>query len=147
MLGAEDEFAIRELYARYNACVDTGAYDEWAACFTEDGIFSPAVESGGRAAIAALGKARYEARASQPWEQPQHWNANLLFATESNAREAAAICYIARMVKMKASGEVVVNVLGMYRDRLAKVDGRWLFRSRTVSFDTLPPEAIPPRAG
>ena len=68
MLGAEDEFAIRELYARYNAYVDTGAWEAWATCFTEDGVFSPAAETGGRAAIAALGKARFEARASQPWE-------------------------------------------------------------------------------
>lgn len=143
MLGAEDEFAIRELYARYNAYVDTGAYEAWADCFTADGVFSPAVESGGRAAIAALGKARFEARASQPWEQPQHWNSNLLFSPASNERNASAVCYILRTVKMKASGERAVNVLGMYRDELVKIGGQWLFKRRAVSFDTLPPQAIP----
>ena len=143
MLSPADEFAIRELYARYNAYVDTGAYDDWAACFTEDGVFSPAVESGGRAAIAAIGKARFEARASQPWKQPQHWNSNLLFSADSNESSATAICYIMRLVTMKDSLETVANVLGIYQDHIVKQEGRWLFRSRKVTQDTLPPGALP----
>jgi 3-phenylpropionate/cinnamic acid dioxygenase small subunit len=36
---AADHIAIRELTARYNRAVDDCRYDEWADCFTEDGIF------------------------------------------------------------------------------------------------------------
>lgn len=143
MLGPEDEFAIRDLYSRYNAYVDTGAYDDWAACFTEDGVFSPAVESGGRAAIAALGKARFEARPNQPWKEPQHWNSNLILNGSGNS--ATALCYITRVVKMKDTGQSAMNVLGVYQDQLSKVASRWLFKSRKVTQGTLPPEAIPPR--
>ena len=143
MLSPEGEFAIRDLYSRYNAYVDSGAYDDWAACFTEDGQFRPAVETGGRAAIAALGKARFEARASQDWRDPQHWNSNLILS--GNGDSARALCYIMRVVRMKDSGQSVTNVLGMYADRLVRQDGRWLFKSRQVSQDGLPPEAIPPR--
>jgi len=142
VLSPEDDFAIRDLYARYNAYVDTGAYEQWAACFTGDGVFSPAVESGGRAAIAALGKARFEARAGQPWKEPQHWNSNLVLSGAGDT--AQALCYIMRLVKMKDGGESVINVLGMYEDRLRRVEGRWLFQSRKVTQDTLSPAAIPP---
>lgn len=140
-LTPEDEFEIRDLYSRYNAYVDTGAYDDWAACFTEDGQFLPAVATGGRAAIATLGKARFEARAGQAWREPQHWNSNLILSGDGNA--ATALCYIMRLVRMKDSGESVANVLGMYEDALVKIDGRWLFKIRKVTQDTLPPSAIP----
>jgi hypothetical protein len=136
VISPEDEFAIRDLYARYNALVDTGNYREWAECFTEDGVFGPAVESGGRAAIAALGKSRFEARASQTWEQPQHWNSGLVLT--GDAASASARCCIMRMVRMKDSGETVINVLGTYQDQLAREKGRWLFRVRRVSTDALP---------
>ena len=141
MLTPKDEFEIRDLYSRYNAYVDTGAYESWAACFTEDGQFLPAVATGGRAAIAALGKTRFETRPSQAWREPQHWNSNLILSGDANA--ATALCYIMRLVKMKDSGESVANVLGMYEDTLVKVDGRWLFKARKVTQDTLPPSAIP----
>jgi uncharacterized protein (TIGR02246 family) len=36
---AEDRDAIRDLFARYCLYIDTGAADEWAATFTEDGEF------------------------------------------------------------------------------------------------------------
>ena len=141
MLKPEDEFAIRDLYSRYNACVDTGAYDDWAACFIEDGQFIPAVTSGGRAAIAALGKTRLEARASQPWRDPQHWNSNLILSGDGNS--AQALCYIMRIVRMKDTGQSVTNVLGTYQDHLVKQNGRWLFKSRRVSQERLAKEAIP----
>lgn len=141
MLSSEDQFAIRDLYARYNALVDCGNHQEWAACFTQDGVFSPAVESGGRPAIAALGKARYEARAGEKWMQPQHWNNNLILVGDGNT--ARALSYIIRIAKMKDTGESTIITQGMYQDELVKVSGRWLFKSRKVTFGVLAPGAIP----
>ncbi len=141
MLPPDDHFAIRDLYARYNALVDTGDYTAWAACFTEDGVFSPAVESGGRSAIAALGKARYEARAGERWIQPQHWNNNLVLV--GNGDRARATSYILRIVKMNDSGDSAIITQGMYQDELARIGGRWLFKVRRVTFGTLRPADVP----
>ena len=35
----EDREEIRELYARYAHAIDEGRYDEWLACFTDEGTF------------------------------------------------------------------------------------------------------------
>ena len=39
-LSVEDQLAIQQLYARYNHAIDFGRADEWAACFTSDGVFN-----------------------------------------------------------------------------------------------------------
>jgi len=39
----------------------------------------------------------------------------------------------------------VINVPGMYEDRLTRVGGHWLLSSRKVTQDTLPPSALPHR--
>ena len=35
----EDKFAIEELVARYNQSLDQGRYEEFLACWCEDGVF------------------------------------------------------------------------------------------------------------
>src|SRR5271168_71724 len=35
----EDREEVRTLHARYCLTIDTGRYDEWIDCFTEDGVF------------------------------------------------------------------------------------------------------------
>ena len=35
----EDREEVRVLHARYCLTIDTGRYDEWIDCFTEDGVF------------------------------------------------------------------------------------------------------------
>src|SRR5271155_5039038 len=46
----EDREEVRTLHARYCLTIDSGRYDEWIDCFTEDGVFeSPRVgKSSGR---------------------------------------------------------------------------------------------------
>jgi ketosteroid isomerase-like protein len=144
MLSIEDRMAIQDLYARHNALNDTGDYQGWANCYTEDGLFKSAQEIRGRAAIAAAGKERYEARPSQPWVNPQHWNNSLI--VEGDGKSATALCYLIRIAKIKATGEFSIITHGMYEDELVKVDGRWLFKSRVVHDTTPPPAAIPKKS-
>src|SRR5260221_7068527 len=102
MLGIEDRLAIQDLYARHNAFVDLGDYGHWAECFTEDGVSHTSVRTQGRAALVAHGRKRLEERARDPWTYPLHWNNNLI--VEGDGHVASALCYMMRMVKMKATG-------------------------------------------
>jgi len=143
MLGVEDRLAIQDLYARHNAFVDLGDCERWAECFTADGISHTSVRTQGRAALVAHGRTRLEERAREPWTYPLHWNNNLI--VEGDERVASALCYMMRMVKMKATGEYRVTHLGVYQDQLVKVDDRWLFKSRKLHLDSAPPAAAIPQ--
>lgn len=144
MLGLEDRLAIQDLYARHNAYVDLGDYERWAGCFTEDGVSHTSVRTQGRANLVAHGRKRLEDRAGEPWKYPLHWNNNLI--VEGDGHAATALCYMMRMVRMKASGEHRATHLGVYQDELVKVDGRWLFKSRKLHLDAGPPAAVIPHA-
>jgi 3-phenylpropionate/cinnamic acid dioxygenase small subunit len=144
MLSADDRFAIQDLYARHNACVDLRDHLGWAACFTEDGVSDTIRRSEGREALLAHGKARDEARASQPWTVPLHWETN--FVIEGDGTAARAIVYMMRTVKMKETGAFVADTAGIYEDQLTKVNGNWLFKHRKLHLDE-PPASIIPNAG
>ena len=52
MLTTEDRLDILDLLARYNYAIDDNDGDAWAACFTEDGVFtSPNGSFTGREAL------------------------------------------------------------------------------------------------
>ena len=141
MLSIEDRFAIRDLYARYCAYLDTGDWEAWSRCFTDDAVFTGHQEVRGRAAIAAYGKMRCDERPQSPWTNSQHWNSNLV--VEGDGERAQALCYLLTIGRAKETGEHKMKVQGTYLDALAKVDGRWLFKQRKTHFDIPPPSAIP----
>ena len=143
MLSIEDRFAIQDLYARYCACMDTGDMKGWAASFTVDGIFETYTKHQGRANIEIYGADVMARRKTNPWTNGQHWNNNII--VEGDGRTAQGLCYLVVIGKMKDSGEHKVVIQGTYRDELQKEDGQWKFKARRVSFDTVPPEAIPRR--
>jgi hypothetical protein len=43
-----------------------------------------------------------------------------------------------RIAKMRSDGSIQIVTAGAYRDLIRKVDGRWLFARRQVSFDAVP---------
>ena len=145
MLGIEDRIAIQDLYARHNAYVDLGSYEQWAACFTEDGVSHTSSRTEGRKALVAHGKARFEGRANEPWTYPQHWNTNLII--EGDGTIASGLCYMMRVVKMKDTGAYATTHLGMYQDDLVKVRDEWLFKSRRLHLAAPPPLSAIPAAG
>jgi len=145
MLSLEDRLAIQGLYARHNIFVDLGDYENWASCFTEDGISHTSTLTQGRDALIAHGRARFEARATEPWTYPQHWNTNLVI--EGDEEAAYGMCYMTRVVKMKETGEYVTTHLGIYQDEIVKHNGRWAFKIRKLHLDAPPPlSAIPRRS-
>lgn len=131
-----DRLAIQDLYACYCVALDTGDEEGWITSFTEDGEFLGRARVRGRAQLRSYHRDRMAARASEPFANPQHWNANLLLRGEPP--EVRGFAYVMRIATMRNDGSVQIVREGAYRDRIRKVDGRWLFASRRVSFEPLP---------
>ena len=107
-------------------------------CFTPEGVFHcTGLPAGsplggrheGRAALVAYATTHF----SLAKGNARHWNWNLLI--EGDGDEATMQCYLAT-----AGGKpnATIHAAGVYRDRLRKVDGRWLFVERHINVDPQP---------
>jgi hypothetical protein len=136
MMDVADRLAIEDLYARYCVALDSGDEDGWVATFTEDGEFLGRAPARGRRELRAYHRDRMAARVTEPFTNPQHWTTNLLLQGE--APEVRGFAYVMRIATLGGDGGVQIVREGAYRDLIRKVDGRWLFASRRVSFEPLP---------
>jgi uncharacterized protein (TIGR02246 family) len=139
---ALDYEEIRQLLARYNFAVDLGDLEGWADCFTPEGVFLCTPEGGpltgrhtGRDALVAYAAKHYEINQGRA----RHWNWNLVIAGDGGS--ATMRCYLGAYAAMTDESPAKLRVTGIYRDKLAKVDGRWLFSERHIHVDPQPPEA------
>jgi uncharacterized protein (TIGR02246 family) len=118
---AEDRDAIRDLFARYCLYVDTGAADEWAATFTDDGEFraggDPLV---GRDALKAFA-------ASLASGTLHHMVLNEVIDIDGDT----ATCRSSVFVTSK--GAVVTT--GRSEDELRRVNGSWCIARRAYEPD------------
>jgi hypothetical protein len=122
---AEDRDAIRDLYARYATDIDAGAdrAEEWAQHYAEDGVFElggghdPLV---GRDALRAF-------CLTMPTTGIRHVLSNLIVDVEGDRARCEALV----LVIMKNQ---IVSV-GVARDELARIDGRWQITLRTFTPD------------
>jgi hypothetical protein len=135
-MSALDYEEIRQLLARYNFAIDLGDADGWAACFTEDGAFECAglpddSPFGGRYEGTAALRAYATRHAGLYKGRARHWNWNL--EIEGDGATAAMRCYLLALSVGKPPA--VKGSSGIYRDRLVKRDGRWLFAERHVTMD------------
>jgi ketosteroid isomerase-like protein len=139
---ALDHEEIRQLLARYNFAVDLGDADGWAGCFTTDGVFLCTPEGGpltgrheGRDALVAYARTHYGINKGRA----RHWNWNL--EIEGDGGTASMRCYLLSVRATSPESPAALGVTGVYRDRLAKVDGRWLFAERHIHIDPQPSPA------
>jgi uncharacterized protein (TIGR02246 family) len=117
----EDRDAIRDLFARYCAYVDTGAAEEWAATFTEDGEFrTDRVTLVGRDALRSFA-------ARLPPGGLHHLVMNQAIDVEGDT----ATCRASVLVTSKS----VIVTTGRSLDELRRVGGSWLIVRRTYSPD------------
>jgi hypothetical protein len=136
----------------------------WADCFTDEGTFRAVTRSGGRARdrmpegmyqaakpggseqtdpgalialegreqLLAFATAAHAAQGGRA--QPgYHWVSNVLIEGERD--QATMTCYLRVMAGKTADLNEIATSTGYYRDRLRKVNGRWKFESRFVTFD------------
>ena len=136
-LTPQDHEDIRQLLARYNFAIDLGATDDWAACFTPDGVFEcsglpEGSPLGGRYAGRDELKAYAETHYGIHKGRARHWNWNLL--AEGDGDDATLTCYL----NAQTSGQgdrAKLRATGIYRDTLRRVDGKWLFATRHIAID------------
>ncbi len=126
----DDLTQIEQLYARYAWASDDRRDEEWLECFTEDG----SVESSmfgrfqGREDLR-----RFLAKYQNAFKtmQLRHLNSNLVIDIFGDRAEGR--CYL--VLYSSRRGRADINAIGIYRDQLQQIDGRWLFATRKVAWD------------
>jgi uncharacterized protein (TIGR02246 family) len=122
----DDVDQIRQLIARYCHLVDARRIEEWVDCFTDDGVFElRGSRTQGRDALLKMGEGIRQSGMSS-----RHWVTNVLVDVDGD--EATSESYL---MMLSATAEPVIGVSGVYRDRVRRVDGRWRFAERVVTFD------------
>jgi uncharacterized protein (TIGR02246 family) len=120
-----DKDEIRELLARYCFALDADRFEEMAALFTPDGVWETAFGTGtGRSGIVA----QAQGIATGPRPRRVHLTTNIvtdIVGDTATARSNWALIQNGPHGPTIGSG-------GGYLDRLAKVDGQWYFKHRTI---------------
>lgn len=124
----EDEKAIRELLSAYCYCVDRADADAFRELFTEDGVWDrgPWGRVEGRRALHDYMSAAALKKTDKV--KTRHLSANEIVTVTQDT--AAARSYV--LVMDAAPTPPVALVIGHYEDQLAKVGGRWRFKSRCL---------------
>jgi len=126
-----DRLAIHELLARYAWALDTGDLDALVACFTPDAVvieevFEDPDRWEGHDGIRRLGK-HYSSAPGFPGRQ-HHITQVLIDGDEAQARVRA----FTFVTECRGEPPYVLRFAGYYEDRVAKVEGEWLFAERVI---------------
>ena len=124
----EDREEVRVLHARYCLTIDTGRFEEWIDCFTEDGIFeSPRFgKHSGRDGLKRFAALYKE---SLGGAQVLHVVANPAF--ELSGDSGSGTSYL--LYYHCKDGKVQQATVGYYTDKLRKTPAGWRFASRQVT--------------
>jgi SnoaL-like domain len=128
---------IQRFYARQMRLLDEGAVAEWAATFTEDGVFAaqaaPAPVAGRSAIEAAAGQSARSLAAQHV--QHRHWLGML--DIEVRADETILARSYALVVQTPHGGQASIRFSCTCEDTLVRAEGRILVRNRYVTRDDL----------
>ncbi len=134
---AEDRAAIVDLQGRYLFALDFLDAGTYASTFAEDGVIDWAKgEIKGREAIyefMASGTYNPASNAEEgPWPAAsRHFITNQVIKVEGNT--AKALTYWFQATNNTADRRtMVLGLFGHYEDELAKIDGQWYFKKRTI---------------
>jgi hypothetical protein len=124
----EDQFAIRELVARYNYAIDEGRAEEWVATFVPDGTFESSAlgKHTGREALLMFAKGYIEAFPGR------HCTSD--FVIEINGDEARSRCYLIAVNNGTTPPSILATAV--YEDVLRRTGDGWRFVHRKVVPDT-----------
>ncbi|MFI0982665.1 nuclear transport factor 2 family protein [Streptomyces sp. NPDC021093] len=128
---------IQQFYATQMQLLDTGRAEEWAATFTQEGVFDanafPQPVAGRSAISAAVRKAcdDYAARGIQR----RHW-LGMLALEENGTGEVVANSY-AQVLETPRGGRPELRASTSCRDVLVREAGRWLVKHRQIHRDDL----------
>src|SRR4029077_14359830 len=124
----EDREEIRELYARYCVTLDNGRYDQWIACFTEDGWFENP-RFGRHAGPDGLKKLAAQYKESLGGARVLHMVTNLML--DLNGSDGVGICYL--LYYHYKDGRVQRPTFVIYTEKLHRPGAGWRFGSRQMT--------------
>jgi len=133
---AQDRTEIYELYARYSWALDTGDTDGYVALFTDDAEATEETRQGtlevrkGREEIRKL-VLKFHDRPDFPGHQ--HQMAQFVFDPDPQGRADHWVVRSYAWATITAAGAPPhLHWCGHVRDVVAKVNGRWLIRSKAI---------------
>jgi hypothetical protein len=131
-LPIEDRLAIEDLFAAYSWALDTGDPDALAMCFAPDGraieeVFEDPDIWEGREGVRALGR-HYRDAVGFPGRQ-HHVSMPRYQMTAPDRVNAQAFVFV---TECQGEPPMVLRFAGYYLDEIVKLDGEWLFASRTI---------------
>jgi hypothetical protein len=130
-LSVADRIAIQDVMARYAWALDTGDLESLLSCFTPDcvlieEVFEDPDRWQGHAGVRAL--------ADHYWSSPgfpgrQHHVSQSIVEGDSTRCSVKSFAFV---TECRGEPPYTVRFTGYYDDRMVKMDGRWLFRERTI---------------
>jgi len=127
-LGADDITAIHQLYSAYCLAADDGDGAAYSSCFTPDG----SVGGMGRPVSGHERLAKLGAGFSVTTPGVRHVVVNV--HADGDGDEAQGRAYL--IAYAAGAGGSKLLTTGRYRDRLRRIDGRWLFAERLFTPDS-----------
>jgi 3-phenylpropionate/cinnamic acid dioxygenase small subunit len=128
---------IQHFYARQMQQLDAGLADEWAATFTEDGVFEANAHpepSIGRAVISAAVKQAH-GRLAEMQETRRHWLGMLTIDRGEDG--TLFVRSYAMIVGTKKGGEPKIVFSTLCEDTLVRHEDGWQVKYRKVTRDDL----------
>jgi uncharacterized protein (TIGR02246 family) len=133
---ADDRAEIENLSARYLIALDAGDLDTYAQSFTEDAVFNWAGGTEkGRAAIRKglenFGTGRQPLPADAK-ERPRMIHTILNHRIDVTGDTATSVSMWVGFSNNTPDKKFEVNEFGHYEDKLVRVNGKWLFKERSI---------------
>jgi uncharacterized protein (TIGR02246 family) len=120
-----DKDEIRELLARYCFALDAERFEDMAALFTPDGVWETAFGTGtGRAGIVAQARGI----ATGPRPRRVHLTTNIVIDLDGDTATAQSNWVLFQ----NTPNGPAIGSGGAYFDKLAKIEGTWFFKHRTI---------------
>lgn len=125
---------LRDLYASYAHCIDTGAVDDWVDLWTPDGVLSGRATYAGHHELREFALSRAANWAEQDLREVWHVTSPPRLRRNSRHRVCGS-CYVIRFGRSDDS-RAVSSVLSVarYDDVLERRSGVWRFRKRTAAY-------------
>jgi 3-phenylpropionate/cinnamic acid dioxygenase small subunit len=120
-----DEFLIRQTLARFCLLLDDGRFDDLVAWFTDDATLVVR----GSAIVGKDAIRDWFTASNPPHKRGKHLTTNIVVEVVADRAGGEADFLFLNFV----DGQLKPAFVGRYTDQLVKIDGRWLFSSRTIA--------------
>ncbi len=129
---------VQQFYARHMWLLDSGAGADWAATFTEDGVFAPPSAPQPIVGRAALAEGVREARQRLVDAGEQHRHVLVSLDVAPQADGAVEVRSYAQIIATPRDGQPRLHLMCVTHDVLVEQDGELLVAHRRVTRDDRP---------